>query len=44
LHTAVEMREPVEEREGLRAALSLLRRNGDFRKLYLASLICPSRS
>lgn len=32
-------RESVEQREGLRASLSLLRRNGDFRKLYLASLI-----
>lgn len=32
-------REPVEELGGVRAALSLLRRNPDFRKLYLASLI-----
>ena len=32
-------REPIEELGGLRAAFSLLRRNGDFRKLYLASLI-----
>ena len=32
-------REPVEELGGVRAALSLLRRNSDFRKLYLASLI-----
>lgn len=32
-------REPVEHAGGFRAALSLLRRNGDFRKLYLASLI-----
>lgn len=31
-------REPA-ERGSLRAALSLLRRNGDFRKLYVASLI-----
>ena len=32
-------REPIEQEEGFRAAWSLLRRNGDFRKLYLASLI-----
>jgi MFS family permease len=32
-------REPVEEQGGLRAAFSLLRRNRDFRKLYLASVI-----
>ena len=32
-------REPIEEPGGLRAAASLLRRNPDFRKLYLASLI-----
>jgi MFS family permease len=32
-------REPVEQREGVRAALSLLRTNGDFRNLYVASLI-----
>ena len=32
-------REPVEHAGGFRASLSLLRRNGDFRKLYLASLI-----
>ena len=32
-------REPVEDAGGFRASLSLLRRNGDFRKLYLASLI-----
>ncbi len=32
-------REPVESRGGLRAGVSLLRRNGDFRKLYGASLI-----
>ncbi len=32
-------REPVEEREGFRAAFALLRRNRDFRNLYLASLI-----
>lgn len=32
-------REPIEGQEGLRAAISLLRRNPDFRKLYLASLI-----
>src|SRR3970282_863249 len=37
--TAVATREPVEELGGLRAALSLLRRNRDFRKLYVASLI-----
>src|SRR5688572_2114061 len=36
---AVASREPVEELGGVRAALSLLRRNPDFRKLYLASLI-----
>jgi len=35
----VSTREPIEEPGGLRAAASLLRRNGDFRKLYLASLI-----
>jgi MFS family permease len=33
------MREPIEEQGGFRAAVSLLRRNSDFRKLYLASLI-----
>ncbi|MGH2591635.1 MAG: MFS transporter, partial [Actinomycetota bacterium] len=32
-------REPVEHAGGFRASLSLLRRNGDFRRLYLASLI-----
>ena len=32
-------REPVEVQGGLRASLSLLRRNRDFRRLYLASLI-----
>lgn len=32
-------REPVQELGGVRAALSLLRRNPDFRKLYLASMI-----
>lgn len=32
-------REPVEDSGGFRASLSLLRRNRDFRKLYLASLI-----
>ena len=32
-------REPIEQTEGVRAAWSLLRRNGDFRRLYLASLI-----
>jgi MFS family permease len=35
----VASREPVEGLGGVRAALSLLRRNPDFRKLYLASLI-----
>jgi MFS family permease len=35
----VASREPVEDAGGFRASLSLLRRNGDFRKLYLASLI-----
>jgi MFS family permease len=33
------MREPVEELGGARAALSLLRSNRDFRRLYVASLI-----
>ena len=33
------VREPVEEAGGLRAALSLLRRNRDFRRAYAASLI-----
>ncbi|HEX9716815.1 MAG TPA: MFS transporter, partial [Actinomycetota bacterium] len=32
-------REPVESAGGLRAGLSLLRRNSDFRKLYVASAI-----
>lgn len=32
-------REPTEQRSDLRAALVLLRGNGDFRKLYVASLI-----
>lgn len=32
-------REPIEDAGGFRASLSLLQRNGDFRKLYLASLI-----
>lgn len=32
-------REPVETEGGLRAAFSLLRRNPDFRRLYLASVI-----
>lgn len=36
---AVASREPVQEPGGVRAALSLLRRNPDFRKLYLASMI-----
>jgi MFS family permease len=35
----VGVREPVEELGGLRAALSLLRTNRDFRRLYVASLI-----
>lgn len=35
----VSSREPVESREGFRAALVLLRRNRDFRRLYVASLI-----
>jgi MFS family permease len=35
----VASREPIEDAGGFRASLSLLRRNGDFRKLYLASLI-----
>ena len=33
------VREPVEELGGLRAAVSLVRRNRDFRRLYVASLI-----
>ena len=32
-------REPVDVQGGLRASLSLLRRNRDFRRLYVASLI-----
>jgi len=32
-------REPVRTEGGVRAAVSLLRRNGDFRRLYVASLI-----
>lgn len=32
-------REPVESREGFRASLRLIRRNGDFRRLYFASFI-----
>jgi MFS family permease len=35
----VSQREPVEGLGGLRASLSLLRRNPDFRRLYLASFI-----
>jgi MFS family permease len=35
----VSTREPVEAQGGFRASLSLLRRNRDFRRLYLASLI-----
>jgi MFS family permease len=35
----VSTREPVESLGGLRASLSLLRRNPDFRRLYLASFI-----
>jgi MFS family permease len=35
----VTLREPVEEREGLRAAVRLLRRNREFRRLYVASMI-----
>jgi len=35
----VAVREPVEVEGGFRASLSLLRRNGEFRKLYLASMI-----
>jgi MFS family permease len=35
----VSSREPVENREGFRASLRLLRRNRDFRRLYVASLI-----
>jgi MFS family permease len=35
----VSAREPVEIQGGLRASLSLLRRNRDFRRLYVASLI-----
>src|SRR5919204_3517408 len=35
----MEQREPVEHEGGLRASWSLLRRNADFRRLYLASVI-----
>jgi MFS family permease len=35
----VSAREPVEVQGGVRASLSLLRRNRDFRRLYVASLI-----
>jgi MFS family permease len=35
----VATREPVESEGGLRASLSLVRRNPDFRRLYLASVI-----
>lgn len=35
----VSTREPLESEGGLRASLSLLRRNRDFRRLYVASLI-----
>jgi MFS family permease len=35
----VAMGEPVEQAEGVRAALALLRDNRDFRRLYIASLI-----
>jgi MFS family permease len=35
----VATREPVESKEGVRASLRLLRRNPDFRRLYLASFI-----
>jgi MFS family permease len=35
----VSSREPVESREGFRAAIALVRRNRDFRRLYAASLI-----
>jgi len=35
----VSTREPVEDREGFRAALALLRSNRDFRRLYVASVI-----
>src|SRR3990172_5469356 len=35
----VATREPVESEGGLRASISLVRRHGDFRRLYLASLI-----
>jgi MFS family permease len=36
---AVSAAEPAEHRGGVRASLSLLRRNRDFRRLYLASVI-----
>jgi MFS family permease len=39
----VSQREPVETLGGLRASLSLLRRNPDFRRLYLASFISRRR-
>jgi MFS family permease len=35
----VSPREPIENRDGFRASLALLRRNRDFRRLYSASLI-----
>jgi MFS family permease len=35
----VSTREPVESKEGFRASLRLIRRNDDFRRLYLASFI-----
>src|SRR4029077_20725193 len=35
----VEAREPIETQGGFRASVSLLRRNRNFRRLYLASVI-----
>ena len=35
----MEAREPIESQGGFRASVSLLRRNGNFRRLYLASVI-----
>jgi MFS family permease len=39
LQIVVVAREPIESEGGVRASISLLRRNGNFRRLYLASVI-----
>jgi MFS family permease len=39
LQIVVGVREPIETEGGVRASVSLLRRNGNFRRLYLASVI-----